>query len=182
LIELLIALAISAALLTAVGVATDASFKAYAVNEEQSQLMQRARIATHRLLTYVRTCREHQPVDSTRIAQFAQGQIVTDTGISMLTDAGTQFDFTYDATNRQVLLTEDGNTRVMLRGVLAFTVKMEPMQSTRSLRSGGGYDLLKRATITVSIATNGQSADINEAEDGQIVTLSSSVMPRRNSW
>ena len=182
LVELLIALAISAALLTAVAVATDASFKAYAINEEQSHLTQRARLTIHRLLTYVRTCKEHQPIDAAKIAQFEIGYVVTDTGVSMLTDDGVRLDFAYDASTRRLIVQQDGIPRELLRGVEAFTVKMEPMQSPTAVKTGGGYDLLRRATFTLTLRTNGQSADINESEDAQVVTLSSSVMPRRNSW
>jgi hypothetical protein len=32
------------------------------------------------------------------------------------------------------------------------------------------------------LQTNGSFADINEVRDRQVVTLSSSVMPRRNAW
>jgi len=108
LIELLVALAISATLLTAVAVATDTSFKAYAINEEQATLTQRARLTTHRILTYIRTSKEHQPVSSAAISSFSTGHKVTDTGISMFTEDGKQLDFEFDAAGRRVLLTENG--------------------------------------------------------------------------
>jgi Tfp pilus assembly protein PilV len=182
LIELLVALSISAALLTAVAVATDTSFKAYAINEEQAALTQRARLAMHRMLTYIRTTKEHQPITAAEVTRFSQGFIATDTGISMFTDSGRELDFEFDATNRRLLIVDNGTARELLKGVEAFTVKMEPMRSQSAIRSGGGCDLLRRATILLTIKTNGQSADINESVDGQIVTLSASVMPRRNTW
>jgi hypothetical protein len=182
LVELLIALSISAAVLTAVGVATDASFKAYAVNQETASLAQRGRITLHRMLTYTRTCKEHQPIGATQITQFEAGTVVTDTGVSMFTDSDVQLDFTYDAPNRRILVIENGTTRELLRGVEAFSVKMEPMQSPAAIRAGSGYDLLRRATFTITVRTNGQSADVDETQDSQLVTVSSSVMPRRNSW
>ncbi|CAN5643123.1 hypothetical protein BH09PLA1_BH09PLA1_25070 [soil metagenome] len=183
LVELLVALAISAALLTAVAVATDTSFKAYAINEEQSNLLQRGRLGLNRLLTYTRTCKEHQPINATQINSFAAGTTVIDTGISMFNDAGQQIDVDYDATNHRVLMSVDGGTaRVLARGVIAFQVKMEPMKSPAATRSGGNFDLLRRATILLTLQTSGNLADMNEVEDGQIVTLSSSVMPRRNAW
>ena len=61
-------------------------------------------------------------------------------------------------------------------------VKMEPMKSAASIRAGGDYDLLRRATVLITLQTNGSFADINEVRDRQVVTLSSSVMPRRNAW
>jgi hypothetical protein len=179
---LLIALSISAALLTAVAVTTDASFRAYNINEEQSSLMQRARLTMHRLLTYVRTCKEHQPVTPDLVTSFVQGYTVTDAGISMFSETGAQLDFEFDAASKRVLLSENGTSRVVLRGVEMFQVKLEPMRSAAAIKSGGGCDLLKRVTILLTIKTNGQSADVDELAHAQTITLSSSVMPRRNSW
>ena len=119
----------SAQFLTAVAVATDASFKAYAVNEEQSNLLQRGRLGLNRLLTYTRTCKEHQPITAAQINNFAAGTVVTDIGISMFNEAGEQIDVEYDAANQRVLMNVDGGTaRVLARGVVAFQVKMEPMK------------------------------------------------------
>ena len=183
LVELLVALSISAALLTAVAVATDSSYKAYAINEEQSNLMQRGRLGLNRLITYIRTCKEHQPLNAAQIADFTDGATVTDTGFSMLNAAGEQIDVEYNATTQCILITRDGgDAHVLARGVLAFQVKMEPMKSAASMRAGGDHDLLRRATVLITLQTNGSFADINETEDRQVVTLSSSVMPRRNAW
>jgi prepilin-type N-terminal cleavage/methylation domain-containing protein len=182
LVELLIALSISAALLTAVAVATDSSFRAYAINEEQANLTQRARLSVHRMLTYIRTCKEHQPITDTEVTRFAQGFTVTDTGISMFTENGMQLDFEFDPANRRLLLLENGAPRELLEGVEAFSMKLEPMRSPAAMRSGGAFDLLKRATILLTIKTTGQSADIDEDANGQLVTMSASVMPRRNTW
>ena len=183
LVELLVALSISAALLTAVAVATDSSYKAYAINEEQSNLMQRGRLGLNRLVTYIRTCKEHQPMTAAQISDFTNGVTVTDTGISMFNAIGEQIDVQYYAATRSILMTKDGgDAHVLARGVIAFQVKMEPMKSAASIRAGGDYDLLRRATVLITLQTNGSFADINETEDRQVVTLSSSVMPRRNSW
>jgi hypothetical protein len=182
LVELLVALAISAALLTAVAVATDSSYRAYAINEEQSNLLQRGRLGLNRLLTYIRTCKEHQPLSNAQINNFTAGSTVIDTGISMLSESGEQIDVELDATNHRVLMTVSGESHVLARGVIAFQVKMEPMKSAASLRAGGNYDLLRRATVLITLETNGNFADMDESADGQVVTLSSSVMPRRNAW
>ncbi len=54
LIEVMIALAITAVLLTAVAAAFDASFENYSENEEMVDALQGARILTHRIMTQVR--------------------------------------------------------------------------------------------------------------------------------
>jgi hypothetical protein len=183
LVELLVALAISAALLTAVAVATDSSYRAYAINEEHSNLLQRGRLGLNRLLTHIRTCKEHQPINATPITNFTNGVTITDTGISMLTETGEQIDVEFSPVSNTVTMTRDGgDAHVLVRGVVAFQVKMEPMKSAASIRAGGDYDLLRRATVLITLETNGNLADIDETKNGQIVTLSSSVMPRRNAW
>jgi hypothetical protein len=56
------------------------------------------------------------------------------------------------------------------------------MKSPTAIRTGGAYDLLMRATITLTVKTTGNAGDIDEKFGGQTVTLSTSVMPRRNVW
>lgn len=61
-IELLMALAISAMLLTATMVALDASFKAYADASEQASSQAATRMVTHRLITLIRQSTAHGPL------------------------------------------------------------------------------------------------------------------------
>ncbi len=68
-VELLISLAISAMLLTATMVATDACFKAYADATEQFSTHAATRMVTHRLLTLVRTNTAHGPLKATAAHQ-----------------------------------------------------------------------------------------------------------------
>jgi len=72
-VELMIALAIGSMLLIATAVATDASFRAYQVNQEQSSLLQRARIAMERMMTVIRTTGTQFPDSLTAQSQFASG-------------------------------------------------------------------------------------------------------------
>jgi Tfp pilus assembly protein PilW len=181
--ELLISLAISAMLLTAMAVAIDASFKSYQVNEEQSTLTQRARLALYRMLTNIRTTAEHQPYSSNQIALFASGQTVTDTGLSMFDNNNNQITYMYDAPSQQLRMIEGGATHVMLNGVTSFQVKMMPMKSANAIKTGSlTFDLLERATILVSLQTNSKTSESSESTGKQTVTISSSVMPRRNVW
>jgi hypothetical protein len=182
-VELLIALAISAAVLAAVALAVDMSFRAYSINQEQSDLMQRSRLAMYRLVTTIRTTGAHQPLSLPALADFKSGLVVTDTGISMLDANDRPVTYSFDPVTSQVVVTDStGGKYVLLRGVKRFQVKMEPMRSALSIRTGGSYDLLMRATILLTIRTSGNSADVNEKVASQEVTLSTSVMPRRNVW
>ena len=190
--ELLIALAISAALLVATAVAVNASFQAYGVNQTQSSLAQRARVAMHRVVSSIRTTQDHRPDNDDPIDDFEAGLVCTDTAIRMLTapdrgvifrQSGTELlmvPFTIVA-NTMV----EGAPNVMLRGVRDgdFTITFEPMRSARQIRLGRPeYDQLKRASIFLRIRPDAATTLAGEQGDGEPVVLSTSVMPRRNFW
>jgi len=182
LVELLIALSISSLLLTAVGVALDASFISYRVNQEQSALTQRARLAMHRILTSVRRCDAHAPATGSLLDEFALGLRIDDTGIAMIDDAGDDLVYNYDAANERVLFSRNGVSRTLMEGVTQFQVSLEPMRSPTSIRTGGGYDLLNRATVLLTVRTTAVTSRNSETTGNQSVTLSSSAQPRRNVW
>jgi prepilin-type N-terminal cleavage/methylation domain-containing protein len=181
-VELLIALAISAILLTATAVCTDASFRAYQVNQEQSTLIQRARIALNRMTTVIRTTTAHSPDSPVPASLFASGQTVTDTGIDLYDDTATLTIFRYDAANKRLLAIVGGKTFELLDGVQSFQIKLEPMRSPASIRTGGGWDLLMRATILMTIRSSVDSNAPGETTGTQVLAMSASVMPRRNVW
>ena len=180
--EMLIALAISLTVLAAVGVAVDASFRANAINQEQSNLTQRSRLTMNRIITEIRTTNAHQPIGSTPLAAFKAGQVVSDTGIMMLTEAGKVVEYKYDAPNKRLMVKDpNGKIYVAANGVEDFSVKFEPMRSVLSQQTGGVYDQLLRATVLVTLRTTEPADGTKKALD-ESVTLSSSVMPRRNTW
>ena len=182
LIEMMLALAISAAVLTAVATAVDISFKSYAANQENSNLMQRARMAMHRITTDIRTTALHQPEKFTpAYNDFIKGKIVTTDTVYLYLDlndiTSDVIRYSYDPMNKMIMcINSAGDEFVVCRGVEAFSVKMEPMRSEKSIRTGGGYDLLMRATITLTVKSDANAAGAD------VVTLSTSVMPRRNVW
>jgi prepilin-type N-terminal cleavage/methylation domain-containing protein len=180
-VELLVALAISATLLTATAVAVDAAFKAYEVNQEQAVLMSKARVSLSFLTTNIRGTTLHAPDNASRKTQFAAGQTVTDTGIVMLDANNNLLRFFHDATNKQLKVVGPAGTQILAHGVESFSITMEPMRSSESIRTGGTWDLLKRASITLKVRTGGSTAPA-EAVGTDTVTLSGSVMPRRNAW
>lgn len=182
LIELLVALAISAALLTATAVAIDASMKSYSINQEQASLMQRARLAMHRIQTYVRSCAEHGPVTDACRTQFASGLVVSDAGITMLDDDGRQIEFAFDPDGERLIASEDGTEHVLLRGVTAFEVTLEPIKSATAVKTGGQFDRLLRASIRLTVRSIGHAPDAGSAGLDQSLTFSASAMPRRNCW
>ena len=182
LVELLLALSISALLLTATAVAVDASFKAYANNQEESSLLQQSRMALNRLVTSIRTSDTHAPTDPTLLVDFKAGFKVTGTSIGMFQEDGTNIVYRYDAARKQLVADIKGKSYILARGVEAFSVSMEPMRSEEALRTGSSYDLLRRATILITLRTTAETAQPSETTGKHPVTLSVSVTPRRNSW
>lgn len=181
-LELMVAMAIGAMLLIATAVATDASFRAYQANQEQSSLLQRARIAMERLTTVIRTTSLQTPDSLSAGAQFSAGMTVNDTGIDVIDDSGVTTAFRYDQPNQRILAIVGAQTNVLLDGVTLFQVTLEPERSPNSIRTGGPYDLMQRATIVLTVRTNAQTNAGSETTGSQTVTLSGSVMPRRNTW
>ena len=182
-VELLISLAISATVLAAVAYAVDMTFRAYSINHEQSDLMQRTRVALYRLTTGIRTTGAHQPVSPVALADFKSGLVVTDTAITMLDANDKEISFKFDApAGRLIAVDALKQEYTLLHGVTKFEIKFEPLRSQESKRVGGVYDRLMRATILITVHTTGNSVDVDESVGSQSVTLSTSVMPRRNIW
>jgi type II secretory pathway pseudopilin PulG len=119
LIEMMLAMAISAAVLTAVATALDVSFRSYAVNQENTILMHRARLAMHRITTDIRTTTAHTPpLGSVAEQDFKAGRIATADSIVMLNDAGEQMSYSFDSANRLLMCIDSvGNEYVASRGV-----------------------------------------------------------------
>ncbi|WP_428940068.1 PilW family protein [Fontivita pretiosa] len=191
LIELLVALAISAALLTSVAVAIDASFKAYAANQTNAQLMQRARLAMNRITTYIRATNQHLPDDNTAQDQFESGLVTQASAIRMMLDETNGVIFRQSGQQLQMVpftisgsVLSEGTPHVLLEGVGSgdFTIRFEPQRSTQSAKVGGRYDQLKRASISLTIRPTAKTTVTGESTSGEAITLSTSVMPRKNIW
>ena len=182
LVELMITLAICAALLTAVAAAVNASFAAYKVNQENSTLTQRGRLTMNRILATIRVNKEHAPVTAALVTTFGTGTIVADSGIRMYDASGTLVKYSWNATTKDLSMTEGTDTRVLLNGVTNFVIKFEPMKSPTALKTGAGYDLLKRATVEITLKTDADTSKTSETTGKMSLTLSSSTMPRRNVW
>ncbi len=190
--ELLVALAISAALLAAVGVAVNASFHAYGVNQSQAALAQRVRVAMHRIVSTIRTTAEHRPDNDEPIDDFAAGLVCTDSAIRMMTgeDRGVIVRQSGDALQLVPFTIVagalvEGTPNTLLKGVNAgdFTVTFEPMRSARQVRLGRPeYDQLRRAGILLTLRPGASTTVAGEEADAEPVTLSTSVMPRKNVW
>lgn len=184
LVELMIALAIAAGLLTATAVALNASTQAYRANQELSSLGQRSRLAMHRMLLTIRAAENHLPESPGAEADFHSGLVVTDSGIAMTAPSGGAGVLVYkhDPATRRLLVEVNGVTHPLLEGVSQFQVRLEPMRSAEHIRTGLNYDLLRRATILMTVNSSEAQERRIESTAQASITLSSSVAPRRNTW
>ena len=182
LVELMVALSISAALLTATAFALDTAVKAYRINLQQAALLQNARTAMNRILTTIRRAKLHAPDSAALRTQFAANTTVTGTGIDMFDSNNTEIDFRYDATKKVVNAVYNGIAHPLIHGVEDFSITMKPMRSAASAKINGPWDLLERATILITVKTADENTMDVESPDKVQITLSASVMPRRNTW
>lgn len=190
LVELLISLAITAALLTATGAALDASFKAYRTNQELGDLTQRARLAMHRMLTEIRATQAHEPsADVLNI--FRSGVNVDSLSIRIFSDDNNAIEYSHVGTQilRQTFRRVGGvwqpdAARPILDGIDpgAFSITMEPQRSLAASRAGLPFDQLRRATISLSVRQAASQGSSTESTGKQSLKLVSSVVPRRNAW
>ena len=181
-VELLVASTITAAVFVAVGWATHAAARSYGANLARAETSSRARATLERLANEIRVTREHAPLSSSAVAAFTGGRIVEDSGLTLYDADGALVEWAYDADGATLVLRQGGGEYVALRGVQSFRVTFEPMRSALSVRGGGGHDLLKRATILLSVSLDGPRAGVDAASVEEAFTLSTSVVPRRNAW
>lgn len=189
LIEMMVALAISAALLTASLAALDTSFKSYQQTSETASTHVVTRIVTHRVLTMIRTGREFAPYPIDVLDQTQNPMFTNTIEFVSAEDEATNFrevtrifaELDPDATDgsQRLMLTLDeftdgvltsSETRPLLRGVLDATFTLE-------------YDIgpqLRRATMDLTV----EASDIGDAGldtnwDTPSLRLVASASPRR---
>ncbi len=165
------ALAVSAMLLAATAAAVDASIRAHEITGRRTDLNQAARVTLHRVVSGIRTGREHAPLDGPGESTFLAGGTATSGHFGLFDEAGSLIAFRHDPATRRLMMGRDAQEFVLLEGVTNFAVTAEPMQSSGSRRIGGDFDLLRRASILLTVE-----------RDGQSLTLSGSVVPRKNFW
>ena len=180
LIEMLIALTITATLLAAVMVALHASFMAYQSTTEIASTHTIGRLVMHRMLTLIRTGQEFGPFPIN-----PQDSIVASNEIEFLTPDSDlirlEWFETADAThlipNALYAVINNGTPRVMLEGV----VPQEDDDGFPVLPFTLEYELgrkLHRATIDITVVPDdNMSVDI-DGDNQQQIRLVASAMPR----
>lgn len=168
LIELLIALAITAALLSATMMALRASFMAYQTTTEVASTHTISRLVMHRMLALLRTGQDFGPLPPTPL-----DSIVDSNYIEFFTDNGqlVTLDWVDADDTLYVVLTDENNVETpypLLEGVTScnFTLEYEL-----------GYKL-HRATIDMTIVPDDNMSVDLDGDNQLVIRLVASAMPR----
>ena len=188
LVEMLIALAITAMLLTATMVAIDASFQAYAAAAESASTQTTTRLVTHRLLSLIRTSVAHGPLTAepayteggiTYPAVTLDGDTVSSHYIELIDANGDLIRIEYREPTQQLWITRTpfGGTaqaaQPLLGGVTSATFFCRRRVDT------SGILVLERGSVDLTIeADDDNTLELENAEKVPIRVVAS-TMPRR---
>ncbi|HQY87692.1 MAG TPA: hypothetical protein PK402_03475 [Tepidisphaeraceae bacterium] len=178
---MLITTAVIALVFTAIAFATDASFRAYAVNQGSADSLQRARMAILRISSDLRSGSDVTPYSDDSADEFSIGNTVEDSGVRLTDQAGRSVFYYFDSDASCLLAEIAGSDPVVLaRGVTQFEMVLIPARSEDARRAGAPWDLLNSATIQLTIQPIDDLS--TAAKHSSPLTLTGSVAPRGNSW
>ena len=180
LVEMIIALAISAMLLTATMAALDASFKAYGSAAEQASSQAASRMIAHRLMTMIRTSTAHGPLEAeaTTPPVTLSGNTITSHYIELLDVQGNLTRVEFDSTTQQLVVTVTppsgvATSQPIIGGVSACQFFLERREAN------DGTLILSRATMDLTVKP-GEDATLSlENGEAEPIRVIVSTMPRR---
>ncbi len=189
LIEMLIALAITTALLSATMMALDASFMAYQTTTEVASTHTISRLVMLRLMTLIRTGQEFGPfpinpqdslVESTEIEFLTPGNEVTDSQLVRIEWFETP-DGQHPVGNALYVVIDDGTPQLLLGGVIpAFDEFNEQiMPFTMEYKLGRK---LYRATVDLTIVPDDNMSVELDGDNQQEIRLVATTMPRIEAY
>lgn len=182
LIEMLLALAISAMLLTATMVALDASFHAYAVAAETATTQASTRLTTHRLLTLIRTSTAHGPLaaDATSTPPAVlNGETIESPYIELIDPNDRYIRVEYrPAVEELWVITQPAGgglplAQPILRGVTAASFHC------RRRKDAEGVWILERATMDLTVEITGDTTLEIERTNLPPIRMIASTKPRK---
>jgi prepilin-type N-terminal cleavage/methylation domain-containing protein len=177
LVELLLALAISAVLLTATMVALDASFRAYQMTTETVSSHSVGRLAMHRILALIRTGDEFGP-----FPLVPTDTTVFSDEIQFRTPSGQVLVIRYVPADEVLNIEVGGNTYTLLEGVAK---RYDPPASTDETDRVKPFTLeyvlgrkLYRATIDLTVIPDDNMSTQMDGVNVDEIRLVASTMPR----
>ncbi len=194
LVELLIAMAITAVLMVAVMTSLHASFMAYQTTTEEASTHTISRLVMNRMLTMIRTGREFGPIPTNPLDQTVTSDLIdfrTSTGSVITLEWKAQPDAAHGYPQGQALyVTLDNGTTVttslLLEGV---TPQYDPPTSTDendrikpfTLQFEKGFTLY-RATIDLAVTPDDNMSVQLDGNNASLIRLVASAMPRMETY
>ncbi|MCZ6493035.1 MAG: prepilin-type N-terminal cleavage/methylation domain-containing protein [Planctomycetota bacterium] len=178
LVEMLIALVITATLLTATMVALDASFMAYQATTEEASTHTISRLIMNRMLTLIRTGREFGPFPVN-----PQDSLVQDDFIQFLTPNGEVLELRWVEVEEALYVIRDpgglNEWHLLLEGVVRQDDPNNPGDYIRPFTLE--YKLgrrLYRATIDLTVVPDDNMSVTLDGDNQRVIRLVASAMPR----
>ena len=179
LVEMLIALVITAVLLTATMVALDASFMAYQATTEEASTHTISRLIMNRMLTLIRTGREFGPFPVN-----PQDSLVQDDFIQFLTPNGEVLELRWVELEEALYVIRDPGGvdeawHLLLEGVVRQDDPNNPGDYIRPFTLE--YKLgrkLYRATIDLTVVPDDNMSVTLDGDNQRVIRLVASAMPR----
>ena len=185
LIEMLVALAITAALLTATMIALDASFRAYQATTEVASTHTIARLAMNRMLTLIRTGTEFGPMPANPL-----DTLVVSESIEFRATSGNIMSLEWNEAEERLELAIFEE----IDGVMTETMRQVLLDGVIAQYDEGGqkvmpfaleYELgtkLYRATIDLAVQPGDNLSTGIDGNSNQIIRLVASAMPRTHEY
>ncbi|MCC7191499.1 MAG: prepilin-type N-terminal cleavage/methylation domain-containing protein [Phycisphaeraceae bacterium] len=182
LVETLIALAITAMLLTATMVATDASFRAYADSCEQASAQAGTRMITNRLLMLVRTSTAHGPLlpDGAHSPPVTlNGNTITSNYLELIDPSGNEITIEYRSASSELWLitipagSTTAQEQPLIGGVTACT-----FYALRK-EDNDGLLVLDRATMDLTVRPGADATLPLENGNVSDIRIIASTKPRK---
>lgn len=180
-LELLLALAITAMLLTAAAAAIAASFRAYGDAVEQASTQVAVRMISQRLLGLIRTSTAHGPLAPDAGADppvTLDGQSITSNFVELLDPNGHVLRCEYRADNEELwLIIDPGETEEQAQPLISGVTAAE-FVLRRRLNDDGFWEL-ERCTINMTVLPDEDATLALENGPAQAIRLVASTMPRK---
>ena len=182
-VELLVSLAITAMLLTATAVATDASFRAYAAAAESASTQTTTRLATHRLMAMVRTSTAHGPLlpsdDPAFPVTLDGGNRLTSRYLELIDASGGEVRVEWRESEQALwVITRPAGATLAQAQPLLGGVTSARFHAWRR-RDRDGVWVLERASLDVSVRSDADSSLAIESGGAPPIRVVASTMPRK---
>lgn len=174
LVELLIALAITSALLTSVLVALNASFMAYQATTEVASTHTIGRLTMHRIMAMIRVGEEFGPFPTDPL-----NPVISEDLMQFRNPAGQLIELKWDEQEEALYVSVDGTEHLLLQNVVAQFDPDDPDTRIKpfTLEFEKGRHL-HRATIDLMIKPDDNMSVALDGDNQQTIRLVASAMPR----